>query len=93
MRPIKACGVYVIVERDPLTERTEQGIIIPETAQRTPRFGPSGFATVISVGEQVREVHPGDRVCLKDVAGDDFHWNDHTYTRLREKDLNGIVER
>lgn len=89
---IKACGQYIIVKRDPVTERTEKGIIIPEVAQRTPRFGPSGFATVVSVGNKVRDVRPGMRVCLKDVAGDDLLWDNETYTRLREKDLNGIVE-
>ena len=90
---IKACGQYIIVERDPIErERTEKGVIIPENAQRTPRFGQSGFATVVSVGAQVRDVRPGMRVCLKDVAGDDIIFNDHTYTRLREKDINGIVQ-
>lgn len=89
---IKACGCHLIVERDAVTkERTEKGIIIPAAALRTPRFGPSGFATVISVGADVLDVRPGDRVCLKDVAGDDILWNGHTYTRLREKDLNGLV--
>jgi len=90
---IKACGHYIIVEKDTVAEeRKEKGIIIPAGAQRTPQFGHSGFATVVSVGASCQVVKPGMRVCLKDVAGDDIMFNDHTYTRLREKDINGIVE-
>lgn len=88
---IKALGQHIIVERDPITEeRREKGIIIPAASQRTPSFGHSGFATVVAVGGSVRGVKPGMRVCLKDVAGDDVIWDGHIYTRLREKDLNGI---
>lgn len=88
---IKACGQYIIVEREARGhEVMEKGVIIPAQSQQSPKFGASGFATVHSVGEKVRDVRPGMRVCLKDVAGDDIIWNDHTYTRLREKDINGI---
>lgn len=89
---IQVLGQYILVERDPITEqRTEGGIIIPVAAQQTPRFGHSGFGTVVSVGTQCHTVKVGDRVCLKDVAGDDIIRDNRTFTRLREKDLNGIL--
>ena len=85
----KALGEYIFVRKDAAKETMEQGIVIPANAQRTPRFGPSVFATVVSVGARCAVLKAGDRICLKDVAGDDILFNDTTYTRLREKDIIG----
>lgn len=88
---IKAIGVQIIVEKDPRGETMEKGIIIPESAERTPRFGPTVKATVISVGARCRELRAGMRVALKSVAGDDITRDGRKFTRLREKDIVGIL--
>lgn len=87
---IKAIGRWVIAERDPVGEVKEGGVIIPAASQKTPRFGHSGMATVISVGRDVECIRPGDRICLKHVAGDDILQDGKTYVRLREKEIIGL---
>ncbi len=88
---IRALGNHIWVEKQRPTETMEKGIIIPENAERTPRFGPSVIAHVLSVGAKCKELKPGDKIILKDCAGDDYHYDGHTYTHLRERDCIGIA--
>lgn len=88
---IKPIGVNIAVEKDPKQPCKEGGIFIPESLERTPRFGPSVRATVIGIGNKVKELKVGDRIVLKDVAGDDYLWGDKTITILREKDIVGMA--
>jgi co-chaperonin GroES (HSP10) len=88
---LKALGNHIWVEKDAHGETKECGIIIPESAERTPRFGHSVLATVVSVGPKCRDLKPGDKIVLKDIAGDDYHYDGHTYTHLRERDIVGIA--
>ena len=87
----QAIGQYIFCIKDAPKECMEGGILIPESLERTPRFGPSVLATVVSVGGRCNVLKAGDRICLKDVAGDDIIFNDTTYIRVREKDCNGLV--
>jgi co-chaperonin GroES (HSP10) len=87
----QALGQYIFCIKDAPKECMEGGILIPESLERTPRFGPSVLATVVSVGARCTVLKAGDRICLKDVAGDDIIFNDTTYIRVREKDCNGLV--
>lgn len=88
----QAIGERIFVEKDAAKPCEEGGILIPECLERTPRFGPSVYATVVSVGGRCKNLRPGMRIVLKDVAGDDYHYDGHTYTHLREKDIVGIAE-
>ncbi len=88
MKPI---GVNVLVEKEPKKPLMVGGILIPESLERTPRFGPTVFATVVGVGGKVSGCKVGDRVALKDIAGDDYFVGGKTLTLLREKDLVGLV--
>jgi co-chaperonin GroES (HSP10) len=88
---LRAVGQMILVEKDERRETMERGIIIPAGAERTPRFGPSVLATVRAIGGKVRELHVGDRIVLKAVAGDDLFWDGKKYTLLREKDIVGLA--
>ena len=66
------------------------GIVIPAIAERTPRFSPTVFATVLGRGPKCDWVQVGDRVAVKNVAGDDWEFDGELVTMLREKDLIGI---
>ena len=90
MKP-RALGEHIWVEKDPKKECSEDGILIPESLERTPRFGPSVLATVVSAGARCKELKAGMRIVLKAVAGDDYIYDGHTYTRLRERDIVGIA--
>lgn len=88
---IKAIGENIIVEKDPRTETMGKGIVIPAASLRTPRFGPTVLATVISVGGRCQTLQPGNRVAVKDVAGDDIFWEGKIFTQMRERDIVGLA--
>ena len=88
---LQAIGEKILVEKDPYKATSEGGILIPECADRTPRFAPTVLGTVVSVGARCKVLKPGNRVALKIYAGDDFFHNDKTYTFLREKDIVGLA--
>jgi co-chaperonin GroES (HSP10) len=85
---LKAYGENIIVERDPPKECAEKGIIIPESLERTPRFGPTGYATIISVGPRCRypALSPGVRIAIKEAWGDNYFYDNRTLTILSERE-------
>lgn len=87
---IQAIGHHVFVQKDPIHHLQVGGILIPSMSERTPRFSPTILGTVVSAGKRCRHVKAGDRVALKNVAGDDWLWNGQYFTHLREKDIIGI---
>ena len=88
---LKAIGEHIWVEKDPKKDAVEGGILIPESLERTPRYGPTVLATVVSVGGRCKTLTAGQRIALKDIAGDEYHYEGRTYTHLREKDIVGIA--
>ena len=90
MRTVIPTGVKVLVLKDRPKETTMGGIVIPAIAERTPRFSPTVFATVLGRGPKCDWVQVGDRVAVKNVAGDDWEFDGELVTMLREKDLIGI---
>jgi co-chaperonin GroES (HSP10) len=88
----QALGQHIFVLKDARKPCMEKGILIPESLERTPRYGPSVLATVVSVGAKVKNLRPGDHIVMKDVAGDDIEFDGKQYTRLREKDIVGLAE-
>ena len=85
---IKAYGDKIIVERDPIGPCEEKGILIPASLERTPRFNPSGYARIVSVGPRcnVSEIKEGGRLIIKTGWGDDFFYDDRTFTILPERE-------
>jgi co-chaperonin GroES (HSP10) len=89
---IQAIGQHVFVQKDPIHHLQVGGILIPEQSERTPRFSPTVLGTVVSAGQRCWSVKAGDRVALKNIAGDDWLWNGQYFTLLRERDCIGLVE-
>lgn len=89
---IKAVGDRVIVQKDARGPTEIGGILIPESLVRTPRFSPTVFGKVVSAGPKCRSVKTGQRVALKNHAGDDWLIEENTYTILRERDLIGTLK-
>jgi len=89
---IQPLGQNILVEKDPQPPLSVGGILIPECAERTPRFAPTILATVLAVGGKVKIVKPGDRVAVKAYAGDEIEWEGKRPTIMREKDIVGLAE-
>lgn len=88
---IQPLGIHIIVRKDPQPPLEVGGILIPECAERTPRFAPTILGTVLAVGGKVKFAKTGDRVALKTYAGDELEYAGEQVTRLREKDLVGLA--
>jgi co-chaperonin GroES (HSP10) len=73
--PITPCGLAVLLEMDPLEEKSEAGIILPGGDKRLP---PTGKVLKVGTGAPVNGVmmesrlKPGDHVILQPGAVDRF---------------------
>lgn len=88
---IQAIGHNIFVQKDPIHHLEVGGILIPSMSERTPRFSPTVLGTVVSAGRRCHSVKAGDRVALKNIAGDDLFIRNQVLTHLRERDLVGLV--
>ena len=65
MKFIKAVKDKVIVEMLKPEEKTEGGIIIPDTAEKDPQ----GYGRVTSVGEEITTIKEGDIILFAKFGG------------------------
>ena len=80
----------VLVEPEAAEEKTESGIIIPDTAKEKPQKG-----KIIAVGEGTSDykmnVKVGDRVLYGKYSGTELTIDDTDYLIMKETDIFGIV--
>lgn len=88
---IKPIGQNIVVEKDDAKPVEYGGILIPESATRTPRFSPTVRATVLGVGGKVKHLRVGMRIAIQDHAGDDWFYDGKKLTTCREKDIVGML--
>jgi chaperonin GroES len=86
----------VIVRRLEEEEKTEGGIIIPDTAKEKPMEGrvvAVGKGKVLEGGKVVPlDVKKGDRVLFSKYAGTEVKLEGEEHLIMREDDILGIVE-
>jgi chaperonin GroES len=86
----------VIVRRLEEEEKTEGGIIIPDTAKEKPMEGrvvAVGKGKVLEGGKVVPlDVKAGDRVLFSKYAGTEVKLEGEEHLIMREDDILGIVE-
>jgi len=80
MTPIQAIKDKVIVQPYAPEEKTEGGIIIPESAQKQL---PQEYAKVLSVGEDVKGINEGDTVV--------YHAHRGGQTILHERNILKVI--
>jgi chaperonin GroES len=80
--------VLVSTEDDAGERRSSAGIVIPANAEVGKRLA---WATVVAVGQHVRQVQNGDRVLYDpdDRAEVELHGNG--YLLLRERDIHAVA--
>lgn len=93
---IKPLRNRVIVERVEPEEKTDSGIIIPDTAKEKPQQG-----NVVAVGPGVRDkndklikpdVSEGDRVLFAKYGGTEVSLEGKDYLIMREEDILAVLE-
>ena len=91
---IKPLSDRVLVQPEPAEDKTESGIIIPDSAKEKPQEG-----TVISAGPGKVEngtkidmsVAEGDKVLYGKYSGTEVTLDGEEYLIMREADILGIV--
>ncbi len=87
---IKPLDDRVLIKPLELEEKTESGIIIPDTVKEKPIMG-----TVEAVGndEELQElIKVGDKVLFAKYGGEDIELNGEDYKIVSRADILGIVE-
>ncbi len=87
----------IIVQRLEEEEKTEGGIIIPDTAKEKPIEG-----KVIAVGagrikkdgtKMPLEIRKGDRVLFAKYGGNEIKMDGEEYLMMKEEDIRAIIEK
>ncbi len=74
----------VLAELVETEQKTESGLIIPDTAKEKPQN-----ATVVEVGEDVELVSKGDTIVFEKYAGNEIKIDDKEYVILKEDEILG----
>ena len=77
----------VLAELVETEQRTESGIIIPDTAKEKPQQ-----ANVVEIGDDVELVKKGDRILFEKYAGNEIKIDDKPYVILKEDEILGKFE-
>ncbi|MFS8651627.1 MAG: co-chaperone GroES [Caldibacillus sp.] len=92
---LKPLADRVVIETVETEEKTESGIVLPDTAKEKPQEGivvAVGSGKLLDNGERVApEVKVGDRVIFSKYAGTEVKYNGKEYLILRESDIMAIV--
>ena len=92
---IKPLSDRVVVRPSEAEEKTESGIILPDTAQERPQKG-----EIIAVGPGKRsdsdepiplEVKKGDQVIYGKYSGTEFNFEGAEYLIMRESDILAVI--
>ena len=92
---LKPLADRVVIETVESEEKTESGIVLPDTAKEKPQEGivvAVGSGKLLDNGERVApEVKVGDRVIFSKYAGTEVKYDGKEYLILRESDIMAIV--
>jgi chaperonin GroES len=88
--PVRMLGDRVLVsqEGESAERRSGGGIVIPATAAVGKRLA---WATVVAIGQHVRQVQVGDRVLFDPDERGEVELHGREYLLLRERDLDAVA--
>jgi len=96
MAGIKPLGDRVLVERLEAEEKTEGGIVIPDTAKEKPKKGKVielGEGKQLESGERAEfQVKKGDTIIFSSFAGTEVTVNGDEYLLMTEDDILAVQE-
>ena len=93
-KDIRPLGDRVVVKQEPSEEKTQSGILLPETAKEKPQVGTIiavGPGRVLDNGQRVAlEVTIGDKVIYSKYGGTEVKIDNEEYIILQERDILAI---
>ena len=91
---LKPLGDRVVVKQEPSEEKTQSGILLPDTAKEKPQVGTIiaiGSGRVLDNGQRIpMEVKIGDKVIYAKYGGTDVKIDNEEYIILQERDILAI---
>ena len=81
---MKAVGNFIIITDDEVIQKNDLGLIITEQSDLNIRYI---IGKVITVGDLVKEVEPGNFVYFDKVAGSDLRVKGKKFKAIREQDV------
>lgn len=92
---IKPLADRVVVQADEAEEKSEGGIILPDTVQEKPQKGTIvalGAGRISDNGELIKpEVKVGDKVLYGKYSGNEISVNGVEYLIMRESDILAVI--
>ena len=85
--PIKPLGERVVATREETAAKTASGLYLPDDAKEK-----SQIAKVVAVGKNVKEIHEGDRIVVREYSTTDVKVNGTEYLIVKEEDALAVVE-
>ncbi|GKV56664.1 10 kDa chaperonin [Sporosarcina sp. NCCP-2222] len=92
---LKPLGDRIVIELIEAEEKTQSGIVLPDSAKEKPQEGKVvavGTGRVLENGQRVElEVKDGDRIIFSKYAGTEVKYEGNEYLILRESDILAII--
>ena len=81
---MKAVGKFIIIKDEEVIQKIDLGLIITEQSDLNIRYI---IGEVITVGDEVKEVNPGDFVYFDKISGSELRIKGEKYKAIREQDV------
>ncbi|MBB4825074.1 chaperonin GroES [Sporosarcina luteola] len=92
---LKPLGDRIVIELIEAEEKTQSGIVLPDSAKEKPQEGKVvavGTGRVLENGQRVDlELKEGDRIIFSKYAGTEVKYEGNEYLILRESDILAII--
>lgn len=93
---LKPLGDKVVIKALPSEEKTESGIVLPDTAKEKPLEGEIvavGSGAILDNGQKLPlEVAVGDRVIYSKYAGTEIKIDGEEYLIMNEREILAIIQ-
>lgn len=92
---IKPLGDHIVIKVIENEEKTESGIVLPETAKEKPQQGEVvavGSGEIVDGKKIPLEVKVGDKVIYSKYAGTEVKLDGEEYLIIRQSDVLAIIE-
>ena len=86
---MKAVGNFIIIKDEEVIQKNELGLIMTEKSDLNIRYI---IGEVITVGDDVKEVKPGDFVYFDKISGSELRIKGEKYKAIREQDVVVTME-
>ena len=82
---IKPLGDRVVAKKEEAVEKTSSGILLGNAKEKP------NYATVDSVGPDVKSVKKGDKIIFKEYTSTEVEINDTDYLIVKEEDILATI--